>query len=1309
MRLKQLTLKGFKSFADKTDFNFDYGLTGIIGPNGCGKSNVVDAVKWVLGSQRPTSMRGKDMLDVVFSGAEGRQASGCAEVHLLLERTMEELDEAKPPEGEKGENSPERDPGVPGVRIQDFESPEIRLGRRLFRSGESEYILNGQICRLKDLREALMDTGLGVGAYAVMEQGRIDAVLSANPEERRRIFDEAAGISRYKLRRKEAIRRLDRVEQNLARVKDLREEKARRVRSLKIQATKARNWKEVAERLRTIRVALACHSVGKFRQELTALRKVLVEIEARFEGSRSQRDHARDEVLGGEEKLGTLRSLVQDLQSLASQLKAEERSRREAIENADQRRVEVAQALEKAREEDGSSRAELENLDAEEAEIVAKIESMQRDLQGLEQELQAGQTEAKKDQRAYRALQKDLDWARQSHFSLMQDRTRAQNKIRDEELRLGSLYGKQQRLMVELEEAEAFLAERGTEERDEAKVQVDLEQRLDRVQRALRDHDIEVDRLTQDREGLGEELKTLSETSTRCDSELRVLQDFENSHAGFDQAAREMMDRGNGLVGRLVEFIRCPLKVGAALEAALGPCVQALLVSDRKVIDEALEELSGRAGGGRLVLIEGKGLDLSGKEAKSPSLAALEAELEQASFPAAGLPLLQFCRFDPRLRELLENRLSRFHLVPDLAAARAAAEGAAIQAQKSEDTPRELAWVTLGGEVLDQGWAFGGKAEAAAGLLQRRAAIADLEREKLAIDAKKETCAKRLEGLDQSLIEGMERRERLRYLQEAISRRIHALDHKIELLKRSLEETKRKILDRRMELRMLEEERFASIAELCRPLMNSLLVEGREAKTKTLQEELVGRVRESETKVQDSQRILSAIQTKKARSEAEHRGLEESLRLVKMHREQTQSRIALLVKRVEELQTEGQGLGDRVEVLHASLVDFSCRGRFVQNRLAEVSKDLAERNAIIDQARKHLGELERQADQDGEERERIRLKLREKELEIEALDRDARENLGVELARLLGEVEGYGLWVPEALFGPSVPAELPVSSSIRDASLAGPLIPPTFFDEERLLHRLWEEEGFDPEDGEREMEILKNRLSRMGSVNLGAEEELEDAVEEFETLERDCKDLEEARRNLMETIRNLNEESRKLFDETFAEARGNFQEIFRMLFQGGKADMKLVESDDPLEAGIDIFAKPPGKELQSIRLLSGGERSLTALAILFALFKVKPSPFCILDEVDAALDEANVERFLRVLHLFTKQTQFLVVTHHKRTMADCRMLYGVTMQRKGISSLMSVNLEDVQERDGEVELQNSSPAPAKKRIAGEERVGYEFD
>ncbi|HHI80177.1 MAG TPA: hypothetical protein ENK02_09350 [Planctomycetes bacterium] len=1300
MRLKQLTLKGFKSFADKTEFDFDYGLTGIIGPNGCGKSNVVDAVKWVLGSQRPTSMRGKDMLDVVFSGAEGRQASGCAEVHLVLERNAEEMTKGEEP-GE-GEESP----AIPGTRIQDFESAEIHLGRRLFRSGESEYLLNGQVCRLKDLREALMDTGLGVGAYAVMEQGRIDAVLSANPEERRRIFDEAAGISRYKLRRKEAIRRLDRTEQNLARVKDLREEKARRVRSLKIQATKARNWKGVAERLRTIRVALACHSVSKLRAELEGLREQMREIEARYEQSQGARDAARDEVLGGEESLGSLRSLVSELQALASELQAEERSRREAIENAEQRKAEVALALEKAAEEGGSSREELARLEADEAEIAAQIERKRGELAELKEELGLRQAEAKEDQRAFRSMGKELDFARQAQFALMQERTRAQNLIRDEELRLGSLQGKRQRLRAELEEAEALLAERGCEEREEAKVQQDLEQRLERVQKALREHDEEVERLTRDREGLGEELRLLSEAGTRCESELRLLQDFENSHAGFDEAARELMEDGEGLVGRLVEFIRCPRKLGAALEAALGPCVQALLVSDRERIDQALTALGRREGGGRLVLIEGKGLDLhatggEGSDDAAQALVRLEAELEGLEFPQEGVALLRFCEFDPCLRKLLEARLARFYLVPDLAAARRAAEAAGPESGH--------AWVTLGGEVLDQGWAFGGKAEAAAGLVQRRAAIAELENEKRRLDAQREACRERLAGLDQFLVERMERRERLRYLQEAISRRIHALAHKLELLQRSQAETQRRIQDRALELRALEEDRLESLAALCRPLMDSFLLERREKEARVQQEELVRELRSLEAKVQKSQETLSGIQTRQASAEAEFRGLEERHRLLGVHREQTRNRINLLVQREEELREEGRSLEERLRVLRASRVDFACRGGFVRERLASTTRELEERNAVIERSRRLLGELEKKADQDREEREELRMRLREKELEIQGLDRDARENLGVELARLLGEVQGYGLWVPEPLYGPSVPPDLPAFEAIQEASLAGPMIPPDFFDRERHLQRLWEEEDFDPEEAEREVEILKNRLGRMGSVNLGAEEELEHALEEYETLERDCQDLEEARRSLMETIRNLNEESRKLFDETFAEARKNFQEIFRMLFQGGKADMKLVESDDPLESGIDIFAKPPGKELQSIRLLSGGERSLTALAILFALFKVKPSPFCILDEVDAALDEANVERFLRVLHLFTKQTQFLVVTHHKRTMADCKMLYGVTMQRKGISSLMSVNLEDVQEKDGEVELHERSAPPERKRIAGEERVGYQFE
>ncbi len=1311
MRLKRLVLSGFKSFADKTEFCFDANLTGIIGPNGCGKSNVVDAVKWVLGSQRPTAMRGREMFDLIFAGAEGRSASGVAEVRLVL----------------GFEDEREEDGGSPlrtaeGCPIVEVERPELSIGRRLFRSGESEYLLNGRTVRLKDIREVMLDTGLGVGGYAVMEQGEIDAVLSANPEERRKIFDEAAGISRYKLRRREALRKLERTEQNLARVQDLRQEKASRLRSLKIQATRARTWREAAERRRALRVAVAMKESGLLEVELEGLRARLSEADLALKEAEERREDLRRRLRAEERELQGLSREVEEAREALTQKRADTRRHAEAfdaglrkLEEIRHRRSATLQELDDLSRQIRRTRADLEALETQRTELGAELDR-------IEGETPEVRKAAETDRRAAQAARDRLERARQGILETMHARTRAGNEVREAETEIRNLRARAQRLEEKIGELEARGAAMRGERIAEARAAEDLRQRLERALGYLDRQKGLVEEAEEAQEAVVRRIQELADRKTETASELRLLEELESGHTGMDEAAKELLAEGEGEVRRLVEGIDCPLELGPALEAVLGPFVQALLVADREALRAAFARTAGTKGRSLCLAVRPDTEGNPKKMGESP----LPGD-GPLSLPAEGLPLSSFCRLDPEVEALCGDVLSRARVVADLDAA-----------ERLRGRVPERVLVTLKGEIVEGPWVRVHRLERSAGLVQRRSAILrlreDLERMNTALAAE----VRLRKDLEDRLRRRMRRRARLEFLREGLARRLHAQEHRLEVLERGEKEWEARLSTEREDLEACRAQQGDSRVRMMKPLFDGFLLQRRQERFEAEQETAKEVLREVEDSVRRSQARLAELQERRAGIEAEWKGLMERRSLLRKSLEDLGGRLEQGAAATCAMEEEAESLDLRLsESLGACLAGSLEEARAV-TRLESATARRSELLRGRETSRRDEERMEREVEEAREERTKLRMKEKETSFALMELERRMREECGVELARLAGKVEGYGLWAPEPILGPPLPEDAGIRQRVLDSSLKGPLAPPDFYLAEQSLPRLWEEEGFDLGEARKECELLSNKIARMGSVNLAAEEELEREEEESEQLEKDCKDLEAARRNLWETIREINQRSKDLFERTFAEARRNFQEIFRILFQGGRADIRLVETEDPLEAGIEILAQPPGKELQSIRLLSGGERSLTALAILFALFKVKPSPFCILDEVDAALDETNVERFLRVLGQFTEKTQFLVITHHKRTMVACQVLYGVTMPRKGVSARMSVRLEDVRSgrvdrvletpgtpgagrrrasppagipsRDrGAAETLGADPAGARRRIAGEEKLGFELD
>ncbi len=1337
MRLKRLEVRGFKSFADRTEFDFNADLTGIVGPNGCGKSNVVDALKWVLGDRSAKSLRGAEMTDVIFKGAEGREGLHQAEVTIVLENDqLGEDPVAFTPEREHPVDAPERADGesvggeaLDGEGVTDSEVPdvlvagvqdgdetgsgdvsdvvrrtrhalvanctELRIGRRLNRDKESAYLINGEVVRLKDVRDVLMDTGLGVGAYSVMEQGRIDAVLSADPESRRAIFEEAAGISKFKIQKRETLRKLERTEQNLARVKDLLEERIRRIRGLKIQAGKARRYQELEARLRDLRAAVARLDGRALRDEESGLREALeVRQEALLAAERAVEEARADlETLDARitEAESAVETAQEQLREVATRREgALQRSRslqdradeqREQAEAAAARRQGLQNQIDERRTELAGARERLTELEAALVEAGREVETRRADVASSQAEVQR--------------LQSERERLRSLHLELLHERTRRRNQAHDQHATLRGLRASLERLGTRIEAADGELRERSQAVGRADRALADLASRdswlggqEESVLRELADADVAAAELTTLESGLRERAASLR-------SRLETLVGLEAELEGLDSGPRALLEhQPDGLRGRLLDMLAVDLEDSRALEVALGPYVQALVVDTRAQAEAMLGWLEEQGLGRALLLIAEE----------------FGARLERSSpfsLPDGASYLYRRVRCRRDAWPMVHWLLRGVCLVEDPAHAR--------------PDRTDLCFVTREGAVVC-GPRLEGGGQDQSGLVVRRAQIRSLEVEVATVETeltsmqadrdaaaaqveRLRAAARRLQGARQSVRDAAARTTTDR------ARLADRVDH----LERELGELRAESVD-------VRRQRWRGIVRLGDEFVGELLVRRREAGLQSRETDLEQALTVAREAAAEAQRHQQALEVRRAeqRSEREaqvHRidALDAGLRDLGEALDDLEQRWRDGLEQAEKAGAEAQAARVDAEALAEEVERLEAERDGRQEELV-TARDA--RQGHQTQVRERGAEREAARDEIGQ----MRLRLSDVEHRFGRIEERLRADARIELRRLLGEVRGFGL-VPLEFAGPRAPTmpgtgpargvveegvtEADPAESVAGETVAvehwfGPPQPPELLAPELGLHALWLDDAFDADQCRSEAKGLQSQIDRLGSVNLDAVRELEDEEQRLGTLEHDVEDLSASRKSLMEALRRMEVESRSLFAQTFEQARENFRSIFRKLFQGGRADMYLTETENALESGIEIVAKPPGKELQSIALLSGGERSLTALAILFAVFKVKPSPFCILDEVDAALDETNVERFLRVLQDFVGPSQFCIVTHHKRTMAACDVLYGITMQRRGISSRISVALDEVDEFSEAPRFDKAEG----QRIAGEEKVGF---
>jgi len=1191
MRLKRLELFGFKSFADRRTLDFQHGLTGIVGPNGCGKSNVVDAVRWVLGERRPTSMRGAEMTDVIFKGSASRPAMSVAEVTLVLDNACGTIE---------GHGS------------------EVSVSRRVFKSGEGEYLIDGGKVRLKDLRDMLFDTGLGSRGYAILEQGKIDAVLSADALERRSIFEEAAGISRFRQRKKEAQSRLKSVAADMTRLEDVVRELERRQRSLKIQAGKAERFVTAREEWQTEAVRYARHRFSELSGELQKLGEMLEQLEARGSQLRTLREAAEGDANAREREQLALTAELERLSASASEVAGDLRA-------LDERKNQLTARIHSWQESATSESSRANALKERSGQRATELETARARLAVLEGEAKSAETkvaaegaEAKESLERFRSARAEFAAQNDLVLELLHKKNEAQNSRRFLQASLEPLAARAARGDDRVNEARANLTA-AREKLQADKIEHETVQK-EATEARTRQTDFEARTLSTREEAtaLARAAKELELKKTGLASRVDSLRDWEAERSGLEDGARALFEKrdelglGEALEGIVADHFICDPEHASALGAALGPWAEAVVLRDGARAPELFAWLrEGEVGRARL--------------ATPPSgpRTPIATDPEALRAPEVVGRLADHVRARDGFAGLLDELIGETLLVETLRGAQAV-----IASHPSATC------VTLAGELCSAAGLFGGAAGAeSSGAVARRSQAAALEAELAGVVERCDTAVA-------AAAECAERVERLTSEVNSARDRAHQAAGRARSLEGAIQATGRRVRDLEEAAEVMEHEATGLVEERARverdlaELAGSM--EGLLAKfdlENSRLDELEVRRRELEGAREESSRKESLARVDWTRLSGELAGERRRVEHLSASLEETRrelERTSGLINASERSAVDG---GAELERLGAERADkLALRGE-LDEKLGGLRERDREGREAVDELRHRTDAVTRELEGLMDVTAKRQLERQRIELAREELMRRSEEELGLGYEGLTLNFEGE--------------EELAVDGALAELADS--------------------------------VSELKRSLDRLGPVNLEAVTELEEVTERLDFLAAQRKDLAESRAALEDAIAKIDVESERLFMATFDEVRTNFQAIFRKLFGGGKADIILDPDMPPLEAGIEIYARPPGRENLPIGLLSGGQRTMIALALLFGVFQARPSPFCMLDEVDAALDDANIERFLMMLDLFRETSQFIVVTHNKGSMAACDALYGITMQPRGISRHVVMQLADVDE------------------------------
>ena len=1181
MYLKSIEIQGFKSFANKLTFQFHNGITGIVGPNGSGKSNVADAVRWVLGEQRIKQLRGASMQDVIFSGTETRKPLSYAYVAITLDNGDHQL-------------------------AIDYD--EVTVARRIYRSGESEYLINGTPCRLKDVNELFYDTGIGKEGYSIIGQGQIDKILSGKPEERRELFDEAAGIVKFKRRKAAAQGKLANEKQNLIRVNDILAELEKQIGPLEKQSEKARIYLRKKEELKALDVNAFLLENNRLREQLGMVEEKygiadgdLRDITEKYEGIKEEYDRIQEEIESLDSAIEEARSMLTDSGLMRGRLEGEINVLKEQINSARGSEGHL-RGRKKAVEQ------EIVSRDQEKNRILAHKQETDRQLQEMTEASERAREELEEIQNEIEELNSHIEEGKNAIIGELNQRAAIKSKLGRydtmlEQINIRRAELNSRILRVKSDEAARVDTIRFLEESFES-----ITEELARMNRREAETEQELGEIRRQLAQKDGELRQAQASYHQESSRLEALSNLTERYEGYGGSVKKVMEqkeKEKGIIGVVADIIKVEKQYETAIETALGGNIQNVVTRD----EETAKKMIGFLKTNRL----GRATFLPLTSINKPQQFKNQEALEESGVIGLADELV---KTREQYRSVAQAMLGRILVVDNV-------DNAVRIARKFGYSIR---MVTLEGELLVPGGAIsGGAFKNNSNLLGRRREIEELEKQT-------QLLLSSIEKINGDIEETKKRRNGLRMELEAL---------KTDIQRKSIEQNTARLNIAQARERMEEEMEGAKSLQAEEKELEEKILEMKNGK-KAVAEELIS----SEEMEKITQEKILSLQKQ----------LEEK-RAVETQAATKASEWELKVEKMLQAQTFKQSNADRID---AELARF-------REELSEILQALEENALEVDKKKKNIQEIEKTIadshEAQNDSQNRLKLDIARKDA-LSARQKsffERREELSGQMNSLDKEV--YRLNAQREKLEDSIEAQINYMWDEYEITLSD-------------ASALKQEGMTDLPAMKREIASLKEQIKRLGDVNVNAIEDYRNLMDRYTFLKGQHDDLVEAEKALEDIIEELDGAMRRQFTEKFAQIGREFDKVFKELFGGGKATLELMEDQDILEAGIRIIAQPPGKKLQNMMQLSGGEKALSAISLLFAIQNLKPSPFCLLDEIEAALDDSNVGRFARYLHKLTKNTQFIVITHRRGTMEQVDRLYGITMQEKGVSTLVSVSLID---------------------------------
>jgi len=1172
MYISELELQGFKSFAYKTNVTFDKGITAIVGPNGCGKSNIVDAMRWVLGEQRPTLLRSTSMANVIFNGTAKKNALGMAEVSLTF---------------------------VNNKGLLPTEYNEVTIGRRLYRSGESEYLINGTTCRLKDITELFMDTGMSSDAYSVIELSMVEDILDDKNNDRRRLFEEAAGVTKYKEKRKKTFRKLDDTEADLQRVEDILVEVRKKANSLEKQAEKAKKAKKYKKELEHLDKALNKHEFVQIKEELEPLEERIENADKEKKEILAKAENLEDEVEEARNTLNEKERKQSEAQRRVSQLHSKIRDNETTLEITREKISNEKSVIEQYTQDIEQGEKDLEDLREAFQSSQQKLESFDDDLQKAKKNLKESKERYSEIQQQYSEEREKLNKLEREFSQANQDLNDLQTKRIKIESRLENTEGDLIRIREEIEDLEDEIMNfRGEKKLVKEKLEKATNER-DKQQKTLQEAREKREELSEKQNALKDQIRGHQSKLDSVTSEIELLRDIADSNEAFPSSVQFLLENHSDQFSQLEvvsDILSTDEKHAVALEAVLSEVLNYVVVDTLDDAQKAAKLL---------------------KENDKGRATFIPLDQLSGSYSTVSGSLVENVEADDKFNALKELLLGNVRVFDSVDEAYSSLNGDGVTG------------VTLDGEVItnNQFLQSGSKSKNAGIRVGLKNKISKLEDKAGSIqtDIRKaenelQEVQEKYEAIDLQEIE-QELKQKEQQVRE-YENQISSFEQKIGIYQKNIGE-----LENRRESLIKNEDNSKEELDKLQPKQKELqqklkdLHEQQEEKKQVL-EELEEERSIAQSRYNDAQLKHQDLKNKVENHERDIKRAEEGIKNLKERLQNRSEKTEEAKKRIKKYKSSIEQLEDKLSTLKE-------KKQAADKSLEQAEEAAGKQRGRINKIEKDLKEVRRRKEVNMELVHHLAMSKEKYEMQIENLSDHIWETYGV----LMDQID----------------KELP--------------------------------DDTEPEEAKERIAWLKQKLNKIGEVNPLAIEEYEEEKERLDFYEEQIGDLRQAAEELRETIEEINKEATKRFNKTFSKIRKNFVKVFHTLFnEDDYCDLVIdEEAEDPLEAKIEIKANPKGKRPSTINQLSGGEKTLTAIALLFAIYLVKPSPFCVLDEVDAPLDDANIERFAEMIRNFSEETQFIIITHNKKTMSKAEMMYGVTMPETGISRLVAVKMDEVAE------------------------------